>query len=805
MTIMLQDLRYGLRGLIKNPGFATIAVATLALGIGANTAIFSVVNAVLLRPLPYKEVDRIVTVWEDNIKTGKKEDGASPANFLDWRDQSQVFERLATAEPYGHTLTGNSDPERFRSWLVSEGFFEILGVKPLYGRTFLPEENQPGNNRVIIMGESLWRQRFGADPKLVGQSLLLNGQPHEVIGIMPAACQFPAGRVMWAPLVFRDSYRQDRGSAYFKVIGRLKPGVTSEQAQQEMSAIQSRLTEQYPQDNKERGARVIPLAEQMRAEARPALLLLLGAAGFVLLIACANVANLLLARGAARQKEFAIRAALGAVRARLVRQLITESVSLAVLGGAGGLLMAWWGVDTLLAFSPGNLPRQSEIGFDGRVLVFALAVSVLTAFLFGLAPALQFSKPDLNETLKEGGRGARDGSARHRLRNVLVISEIALALTLLIGAGLLIRSFVQLLQVDPGFAARKAISLEVHVWGSSRTPQQRAAFFEQTLNRIAALPGVEAAGAVSALPFHDNSIDINGTFSVEDRPPPPPGQEPSAFLTSVTADYFKAMGIPLRSGRLFTSFDRDSAPPVVLISETAARRFWPDENPVGKKIKLGFVAESKVREIVGIVGDARHDGLDSDPRTEVFLPHLQEPYGSMTYIVRTTAEPSMVLQAIKNEVWAVNKNLPFSSIATIDDLVSRSLGERRFNLVLLGAFAAIALALASIGIYGLMSFSTSRRTHEIGLRMALGAQSRDIIEQILKEGMILTISGLALGLIASIGLTRLLSSLLFGVSATDPLTFIAISIVLAGVALVACFVPARRATRIDPMVALRYE
>ncbi|HWN99502.1 MAG TPA: ABC transporter permease [Blastocatellia bacterium] len=805
MTIMLQDLRYGLRGLIKNPGFATIAVATLALGIGANTAIFSVVNAVLLRPLPYKEVDRIVTVWEDNIKTGKKEDGASPANFLDWRDQSQVFEQLATAEPYGHTLTGNSDPERFRSWLVSEGFFEILGVKPLYGRTFLPEENQPGNNRVIIMGESLWRQRFGADPKLVGQSLLLNGQPHEVIGIMPAACQFPAGRVMWAPLVFRDSYRQDRGSAYFKVIGRLKPGVTSEQAQQEMSAIQSRLTEQYPQDNKERGARVIPLAEQMRAEARPALLLLLGAAGFVLLIACANVANLLLARGAARQKEFAIRAALGAVRARLVRQLITESVSLAVLGGAGGLLMAWWGVDTLLAFSPGNLPRQSEIGFDGRVLVFALAVSVLTAFLFGLAPALQFSKPDLNETLKEGGRGARDGSARHRLRNVLVISEIALALTLLIGAGLLIRSFVQLLQVDPGFAARKAISLEVHVWGSSRTPQQRAAFFEQTLNRIAALPGVEAAGAVSALPFHDNSIDINGTFSVEDRPPPPPGQEPSAFLTSVTADYFKAMGIPLRSGRLFTSFDRDSAPPVVLISETAARRFWPDENPVGKKIKLGFVAESKVREIVGIVGDARHDGLDSDPRTEVFLPHLQEPYGSMTYIVRTTAEPSMVLQAIKNEVWAVNKNLPFSSIATIDDLVSRSLGERRFNLVLLGAFAAIALALASIGIYGLMSFSTSRRTHEIGLRMALGAQSRDIIEQILKEGMILTISGLALGLIASIGLTRLLSSLLFGVSATDPLTFIAISIVLAGVALVACFVPARRATRIDPMVALRYE
>jgi len=805
MTNLPQDLRYGIRSLIKNPGFALIAVGTLALGIGANTAIFSVVNGVLLRPLPYKDVDRIMTVWEDNIKSGKKEDGASPANFLDWRDQNQVFEQLATAEPYGHTLTGSNDPERFRSWLVSEGFFEILGVNPLYGRTFRPEENQAGNSRVIVMGETLWRQRFGADPKLVGQSLLLNGQPHEVIGIMPAACQFPAGRVMWAPLVLRQSYQQDRGSAYFKVIGRLKPGVTREQAQQEMTAIQSRLAEQYPQDNKERGARVIPLAEQLKAEARPALLLLLGAAGFVLLIACANVANLLLARGASRQKEFAIRAALGAVRARLVRQLITESVCLAVLGGAGGVLMAWWGVDTVLAFSPGNLPRQTEIGFDGRVLVFALAVSVLTALIFGLAPALQFSKPDLQEVLKEGGRGAGDGFGRHRLRNVLVVSEIALALTLLIGAGLLVRSFVRLLQVDPGFATRKAISLEVHVWGSSRTPQQRAAFFEQTLDRIAALPGVEAAGAVSALPFHENSIDINGTFTIEGKPLPSPGQEPSAYLTSVTADYFATLGIPLRRGRFFTSFDRDGAQPVVLISETAARRFWPDEDPVGKKINLDFVGDSKVREIIGVVGDVRHEGLDSDPRTEVFMPHLQASYGSMTYVVRTTSQPSVSLQAIKNEIWAVNKNLPFSSISTIDELVSRSLGERRFNLILLGAFAGIALTLAGIGIYGLISFSTSRRTHEIGVRIALGAQTRDIMTAVLKEGMLLTTAGLALGLIASIALTRLLSSLLFGITATDPLTFIAISLVLAGVALVACFVPARRATRVDPMIALRYE
>ncbi|MEK6300045.1 MAG: ABC transporter permease [Acidobacteriota bacterium] len=530
MTTLLQDVRYGIRMLIKNPGFALIAAITLALGIGANTAIFSVVNTVLLRPLPYKDADRILTLWETDASTGKKEDGAAPANFLDWRDQNQVFERMAIAEPYSHRLTGNDEPESFRSWLVSDGLFDILGVKAVYGRTFLPEEFQAGNDRVIIIGEALWRRRFGANKELVGQSLLLNGQPHTIVGIMPAAFEFPSGRAMWAPLVIRDSYKRDRRSTYIKVIGQLKPGVSREQAQQEMTAIHARLSEQYPQYVKGRGVLLVPLAEQMTAEARPALLLLLGAAGFVLLIACANVANLLLARGAERQKEFAIRAALGAVRARLVRQLITESVTLALLGSAGGILMAWWGVDAVLAFSPSNLPRHTEIGFDGRVLLFALAVSMLTALIFGLAPALQFSKPDLQDSLKEGGRAAGDGSARHRLRNALVVSEIALALTLLIGAGLLVRSFVRLLQVDPGFATRNAISLEVHVWGSSRTPQQRAAFFEQTLDRIAALPGVESAGAVSALPFHDNSIDINGIFTLEGSPPPLQGQRAVGFL-----------------------------------------------------------------------------------------------------------------------------------------------------------------------------------------------------------------------------------------------------------------------------------
>jgi putative ABC transport system permease protein len=804
MDTIFQDIRYGFRMMLKKPGFTAIAIITLALGIGANTAIFSIVNGVLLRSLPYKEVDRILTVWATDTRTGKNEDGAAPADVLDWREQNQVFEQMALAEPFSHRLTGNAEPESLRSWLVSEGLFEILGVKPLYGRTFVPEEYQAGNERVVVIGEALWRQRFGGNPELVGQSLLLSGQPHTVVGIMPAEFEFPSGRMMWAPLVMRDSYKRDRRSAYIKVIARLKPGVTRDQAQQEMTAIHARLAEQYPKDNQDRGVAVIPLAEQMRAQARPALLLLLGAAGFVLLIACANVANLLLARGAERQKEFAIRAALGAARSRLIRQLITESIALGLLGGVGGILTAWWSVDLVLALSPASLPRITEIRFDGRVLLFSLGVSLLTAFIFSLAPSLQFSRPELQASLKEGGRSGGDGSFRQRLRNVLVVSEIALALTLLIGAGLLVRSFVHILKVDPGFSAGNAISLEVHIWGTSgRTPPQRAAFFEQTLDRIAELPGVEAAGAVSALPFHDNSIDITGAFTIEGRPVPE--QEPSAFLTIATGDYFSAMGIPLRSGRQFTRFDRDGSQPVVLIGEAMARRFWPDEDPLGKRIKLAFLGQPQVREIIGVVGDARHTGLDSNPRMEIFLPHLQEPYGSMTYVVRPRGQSAAPLQAIKSEVWAVNKELPFSSVATIDELVSRSLGERRFNLLLLGSFALIALTLASVGIYGLMSFSISRRTHEFGVRMALGAQTGDVISMVLREGMVLTIIGVTVGMAASIVLTRLLSSLLFGVTATDPATFIVIPLVLAGVALVACLVPARRATRVDPMIALRYE
>jgi len=681
----------------------------------------------------------------------------------------------------------------------------VLGVNALLGRTFLRDEFQAGNSTVVVISHGLWRRRFGSDPNLIGQKLLLNGRPHTVVGVMPAAFEFGPGREIWSPWVEVPTDKEIRGSAYIKVIGRLKDGVTVSQAQAEMNGIASQLAREYPQTNSEVGATVVSMPEQLVGHVRPALLIILCAVGLVLLIACANVANLLLARASTRQKEFAIRSALGAVHGRLIRQLLTESVLLAGLGGITGVLLASWGVDAIIALSPNNLPRINEVSIDAHVLYFALGISALTALIFGLAPALQFSRTDLQETLKEGGRTAATGFARQRLRNLLVVSEVALALMLLIGAGLLVRSFVRLLQVDPGFTTEKALALEVHVWGRARTPEERAAFFEQSLDRIAALPGVEAAGAVSALPFHDNSIDIKSEFTIEGRPTLAAGQEPIAYATVATFDYFRAMGIPLKRGRFFARSDNLDAAPVALIGETFAKRYWPDEDPIGKKITVQFMGQHKTREIVGVIGDVRHTGLDSEPRPELFLPHLQEPYGSMTYIVRTGIDPNSLLPAVKKEVWALSKTQPFSSTATMEQLISRSLGERRFSLLFLLTFATIALALAGVGIYGLISFNTSQRTHEIGVRMAMGAQAADIFKLVIGQGLVLTLIGVGLGLVAAFALTRYLTSLLFNVSATDPLTFVSVSVLLIGVALLACYIPARRAVKVDPMIALRYE
>lgn len=808
MRALWQDLRYGLRTLLKKPGFSLVAIIVLALGIGANTAIFSVVYGILLRPLPYKDPDRIITVWQNDPKTGVNQVDCSPANFIDWRDRNQVFEQMAVAEPFSHDLTGQGEPESFSSWLVSEGFFQVLGASVLYGRAFQADDYQPGNDRVVVIGHGLWQRRFGSDPNLVGQEILLRNQPHTVVGILPPAFNFPpeSRREVWAPRVQRDSDKQNRASTYMKVIARLKPGATLDQAREEMQAIASHLADEYPRTNAGTGITLVPLPEQLVGQVRSALLLLLGAVAFVLLIACANVASLLLVRGAERHREMAIRAALGANRIRLVRQMFTESFLLAMTGGLGGILLAIWGVDLIVAISPKDLPRLGEVGIDRSVLAFTFAVSVITAIIFGLAPSIQFSKPDLQESLKEGGRTATDGARRHLFRNALVVTEIALALVLLVGAGLLIRSFTRLTRVDPGFVSERAVALEVHVWSKSRTPEQRAAFFDQALQRISELPGVQSAGTVLALPFvgDANSIDIDPTFTIAGRPPFLEGQEPTAYLSFTGGDYFKAIGIPLLAGRFFTKFDNQDAQVAFLISESMARRHFPDEDPVGKRMTVNY-ARGITGEVIGVVGDVRHSGFDSEPRPEIYMHHPQYPYGSMTFVVRTTTDPAAVIPAIKNEIWAVRSDQAISSIATLEELVSKTLEHRRFNLLLLSLFAAIALILAAVGIYGLISFSTSQRTHEIGVRMALGARASDIWKLIIGRGLLLILAGLCTGLAASLVLTRLLAGMLYGVSATDLTTFTAVSLLLGAVGLVACYIPARRAMKVDPMIALRYE
>jgi putative ABC transport system permease protein len=803
MEHFVRDLRTSVRTLAKKPGFTVVVVLILAVGIATNTAIFSVVNGVLLRALPYRYDDRIVTVWQAAPNRGVEREETSPANFFDWHEGNQSFEEFGMAEPWGHLLTGDAEPEAIRSWVVSPEFFEALGAQPFLGRTFLPEEYQPGT-AVVVVGYKWWQSHFGGDRNLIGRKLTFNNQPTTVVGIMPPEFEYPPGRELWAPRPRRDNDMQNRGRTFIFVVGRLKPGRSTEQAQHEMNATAARLAEQYPQTNAGIGIILVPLRQILFGDVRPALLVLFGAVGLVLLIACANVANLLLARAAERQREFAIRSTLGASRARLVRQSMIESLVLAGLGGIGGVLLSSWLIRVIVAVSANRLPRLEQINLNSSVLLFAVSISVFTALLFGLAPAFQNARLNLQDVLKEGTHTTTAGRTRQHFRRGLVVTQVAVAFVLLVGAGLLARSFVALLEVDPGFAANKALTLEISL--ARRTTDERTAFLNQTLEKLSAMPGVVAAGAASALPFSDNQVAQPTTIKIEGRPSVHPEGDATANLISVTPDYFHALRVSLLGGRFLTRFDTKNVP-VVVINHTMALRYWPDDDPIGKKISFRSYGGDFTAEIVGVVGDTHTAGLEIEPKPEIFVSHASSigyP-NSMTYFVRTATDPLTLLPAVKEKIREVNREQAFSSVATIDELVARSLNQRRFNLLLLASFAVLALILAGIGLYGLISFMTAQRTHEIGIRMAFGADQRDVLMLIIGQGMALILAGLGIGLLASLALTRLMQSLLFGISATDPVTFIVIAFVLCAIPLLACYIPARRATKVDPNVALRYE
>ncbi|HEV2914295.1 MAG TPA: ABC transporter permease [Pyrinomonadaceae bacterium] len=809
MRILLQDLRYGFRMLLKRPGFTTVAVVALALGIGANTAIFSVVNGVLLRPLPFKEPERLVAVWETNAQFEgemRNRNELALGNFLDWRAQNQVFEQLAALSYASANLTGVGEPERIQSFVATTNLFQTLGVQPFLGRAFLPEEESPQSARAVILSHGLWQRRFGSDPKLVGKALTLNGNQYTVVGVMPPGfqLQFPTSIQvdMWLPMRI-DPADADRKTHYLYALGRLRPGVSLEQAQAGMSAISGQLQQQYPETNAGKGAHVVSLHGQLVGNVRPYIYVLFAAVGFVLLIACANVANLLLARVAARSKEVAIRIALGAGRLRLIRQLLTESIMLSALGGLLGLLLAYWGIDLLIALSPSDVPRLSEIGLHGPVFGWTFGVSLLTGLLFGLAPALQASKPDLNEALKESGRST-GGLRRSRMRSLLVVSEVALALVLLVGAGLMIKSFMRLRQVSPGFEPSNLLTMNISLPRQKYKEKQQAnIFFDQLFERLRTVPGVESVGGVDPLPL-SNSNTTTG-FIVEGGPVLASADRPEVGQRAVTPGYFQTMRIPLLKGRQFSEQDREDAPLAVIINEAAARRFWPTEEVIGKR--LGFEDDGKDvwREVVGIVGNVKHERLDAEAKPEVYFPYRQYPKNFMSLVVRTSSEPLNMIASVREQVLAIDRDQPVFDIMTMEQRISRSVAQSRFIMLLLGLFSALALLLAAVGIYGVMAYVVAQRTHEIGIRMALGAQARDVLRMVIRQGMTLAFVGVGIGLLGAFALTRLMSSLLFGVTATDPLTFILVALVLSAVALVAIIIPARRATRVDPMIALRYE
>ncbi len=791
---------------MRHPAITIVAIITLAIGIGANSALFSVVDSLLLKPLPFPELDRLVAVWENQPSRGVERNEASMANYLDWRAQNQSFENLALYRWWSCNLTGQETPERIQGFLITGNFLDTLGSKPLLGRVFQSDEDQPGKDPVAILTYGLWQRRFAGDPNVISKTITINGIARTVVGVMPQGFNYPPGAEVLAPLTITPELARSRQSHSYYVLGRLKPGVTLASAQADLSTIASRLEKDYAQSNTGWGVVAYPIVEDTVRLYKTATLALMGTVGFVLLIVCANVANLMLARAAGRQKEIALRAALGASRWRLVRQLLTESVILSLVGGAFGILVAYWTVDLLRAANPGEAakfaPGFDQMGVSLPVLGFNLALSISVGFLFGLAPAWQTSKTDLNGALKEGGRQTSRGS--HRLRGLLVISEVALSLMLLVSAGLLMRSFLSLLKTNPGFNPDSLITMNLILPAAKyKENPQRETFFSDLVRRVETVPGVESAALVNYLPLGgSNSSDA---FLIEGLPEPQPGQEFMGRYRVCTPRYFDTMRIPILEGRSFTDQDKAGAPPVIIVNETLAKRYWPNTSAIGKRMRfMAPLTEAPWMEVVGVVQDVKHD-LKTPITADFYLPHAQDSWGSMVLVAKTKVEPMSLAAPIRQQVWDIDKDQPVFAIRSMDEVRAFSVSLYSFSSVSIGIFAVIALILAVIGIYGVMSYAVSQRTQEIGIRMALGARTADVLKLVVRNGMTLAVIGVVVGLAGAFGVTRLLSSLLVGVTPTDALTF---SIVTAGlllVALLACFLPARRATKVDPLVALRYE
>jgi putative ABC transport system permease protein len=821
MKGLFQDLRYGARMLLKNPGITSVVILALALGIGANTAIFSVVNAVLLRPLPYTESDRLVFISESS--KSMDEISVSYPNFSDWRAQNRVFEYIGVSNRNSYNLVGSGEPERILTAQASADLFSALRVQPAIGRLFTNDEDKPGANPVVVLSYGLWQRRFGGQPGIVNQQLTFNNKSFTVIGVMPEGFQYPSRVEMWVPVgqLAGDVNWQQRGNhPRLYGVARLKPGVTLEQARADMSTIAANLEKQYPDSNAGNGVILKPMLEVFVGDVRTTLWVLFAAVGFVLLIACANIANLLLARAGARQKEMAIRAAMGAGRWRIARQLLTESILLALIGGTLGLLIARWGIELILYISPNAIPRSREISIDWRVLAFTLGIAFVTGILFGLVPALQVSIVDVHETLKETGRGV---SRRHWLRSSLVVVEVATTLILLIGAGLMIRSFARLQSVNPGFSYEHLTSFTVSI-PQKKYPaeEQRGQFFNRLLENIRGLPGVEAVAAASGLPLGNNGWQTS--FIVDGKPIPPRDQTPLMEACLVTPDYFSTMNIPLLRGRYFNDRDdrswiagRDlsklnegergiAGVDVIVIDEEFARRYWPGEDAVGKRVRLGNRPEAPLLTVVGVVGRVMMEGLSQDSkRVQGYFSYAQMPGSSMAVIAKGASDPNQLVASMREQVRSVDPDQPIYNVRTMNEIRSESVAPERLNLTLLTIFAGIALMLAIVGIYGVMSYSVTQRTHEIGIRMAIGARPRDVFKMVIGQGMMLALIGVAFGLVGAFGLTRLMASMLFGVEPTDPATFAVIAILLTLVALLACYLPSRRATKVDPVVSLRYE